>query len=114
MKLGLARAAEFMHASGEFGPQAVAVGYSIDSRTIQAGELFFAVRGERLDGHDFVEAALAKGAVGAVVCKQHVKHAANGNLLAADDPLTALQHLGAAVRRLWGKPLVAVTGSAGK
>ena len=115
MKLGLARAAEFMQASGEFDPQAVASGYSIDSRTIQAGELFFAVRGERLDGHDFVEAALAKGAVGAVVRRdQLARFAATSRLLAVDDPLLALQQLAAAVRKLWGNALIGVTGSAGK
>jgi UDP-N-acetylmuramoyl-tripeptide--D-alanyl-D-alanine ligase len=115
MKLSLARAAEFMQASGSFDPNAVARGCSIDSRTLQPGELFFAVRGERLDGHDFVEAALAKGAVAAVVCRDYMKHdSARAGLLTVDDPLTALQHLGAAVRRLWGRPLIAVTGSAGK
>jgi len=115
MKLSLARAAAFMQVSGDFAPDAVASGYSIDSRTLQQGELFFAVRGERLDGHDFVEAALAKGAVGAVVRKdQRARYPAKASLLGVDDPLVALQHLGAAVRRLWGRPLIAVTGSAGK
>ena len=73
MKLSLSRAAEFMQATGDFDPDAVASGYSIDSRTLQPGDLFFAVRGERLDGHDFVEAALAKGAVGAVVGKDQLR-----------------------------------------
>jgi len=115
MKLSLARAAEFMQASGDFNLHAIASGYSIDSRTLQPGELFFAVRGERLDGHDFVEAAIAKGAVGAVVSKgQLARYPEKTRLLAADDPLVALQQLGAAVRRLWGGPLIAVTGSAGK
>ncbi len=115
MKLSLSRAAEFMQASGEFAPASVASGYSIDSRTLQAGDLFFAVRGERLDGHDFVEAALAKGAVGAVVGKdQLARFTQQDRLLVVDEPLPALQHLAAAVRRLWGKPLIAVTGSAGK
>ena len=115
MKLSLARAAEFMQATGEFDPAAVAAGYSIDSRTLQPGDLFFAVRGERLDGHDYVEAALAKGAVAAVVERQQLsRFASKARLLAVDDSLTALQHLGAAVRRLWGKPLIGVTGSAGK
>ncbi len=45
-------------------------GYSIDSRTVAAGELFFAVRGERLDGHDFVTAALERGAIAAVVSRR--------------------------------------------
>jgi len=115
MKLSLARAAAFMQATGDFAPDAIASGYSIDSRTLQPGELFFAVRGERLDGHDFVEAALAGGALGAVVRKgQRARYPAKAGLLAVDDPLVALQYLGAAVRRLWGRPLIAVTGSAGK
>jgi UDP-N-acetylmuramoyl-tripeptide--D-alanyl-D-alanine ligase len=104
-----------MQATGDFGPSAIASGYSIDSRTLQPGDLFFAVRGEQLDGHDFVEAALAKGAVGAVVRKEYAAQCpVKAELLAVDDPLIALQHLGAAVRRLWGRPLIAVTGSAGK
>ena len=115
MRLRLSRAAEFMQALGGFDPDAVANGYSIDSRTLRSGELFFAVRGERLNGHDFVEAALAKGAVGAVVSNDQIaRYPSQDRLLAVDDPLVALQTLGAAVRRLWGKPLIGVTGSAGK
>jgi UDP-N-acetylmuramoyl-tripeptide--D-alanyl-D-alanine ligase len=115
MKLSLSRAAEFMQATGEFDSAAVAGGYSIDSRTLLPSDLFFAVRGERLDGHDFVEAALAKGAVGAVISKdQRARFTQKNQILAVEDPLLALQRLAAAVRRLWGKPLIAVTGSAGK
>ncbi len=115
MKLTLVRAAEFLQATGEFDPAAIAAGYSIDSRTLQPGELFFAVRGERLDGHDYVEAALSKGAVAAVVEHgQLSRFASKARLLVVADALTALQNLGAAVRRLWGKPLIGVTGSAGK
>ena len=115
MKLSLSRAAEFMQATGEFDPAAVASGYSIDSRSLQPGDLFFAVRGERLDGHDFVETALAKGAVAAVVGKDLAARFPQKNqILAVDDSLLALQTLAAAVRRLWGKPLITVTGSAGK
>ncbi len=106
MKLSLARAAEFMQATGEFAPGSVASGYSIDSRTLLPDDLFFAVRGERLDGHDFVEAALDRGAVGAVISKdQRARFAQQNQLLAVEDPLLALQKLAAAVRRLWGKPL---------
>ena len=83
MNLTLARAAEFMQASGEFSPDAVASGYSIDSRSIQPGELFFAVQGERLDGHDYVEAALEQGAVAAVVHRSRMaRFPANTTLLA--------------------------------
>jgi len=67
MKLPLSRVAEFLSADGEFDRDAVATGYSIDSRTIRPGELFFAVKGEKMDGHDFVWQAIEKGAVGAVV-----------------------------------------------
>jgi UDP-N-acetylmuramoyl-tripeptide--D-alanyl-D-alanine ligase len=115
MKLPLGRVAEFISASGEFDRQATALGYSIDSRTIQPGELFFAVRGERFDGHDFVPSALEKGAPSAVVRQDRLRDFSDKTrLLAVGDPLLALQALGAAVRRLWAKPLVGVTGSTGK
>jgi len=116
MKLPLSRIAEFLSAGGEYDPTAVALGYSIDSRTIQPGQLFFAVKGERLDGHDFVPQALARNAVAAVVRKdQRTRFFQDGKrLLAVDDTLSALQTLGAAVRRLWAKPLIGITGSTGK
>ena len=115
MRLPLSQIAEFASSSGEFNGKAIAQGYSIDSRTIRSGELFFAVIGERLDGHDYVEQALAKGAVAAVIHKNQARrYAANSQLLLVDDTLAALQNLAAAVRRFWAKPLIAVTGSAGK
>jgi UDP-N-acetylmuramoyl-tripeptide--D-alanyl-D-alanine ligase len=96
----------------------VVTGYSIDSRTVAAGELFFAVCGERLDGHDFVAAAIERGAVAAVVSRARVAtlpdEALSVPLLITEDPLVALQSLAAHVRRRWGKCVVAVTGSAGK
>ena len=115
MKLPLWRVAEFVQASGKFDGEQVAAGYSIDSRTLQPCDLFFAVRGERLDGHDFVERALHAGAAGAVIAiDQTDRFAESGKVLIVKDTLVALQRLGAAVRRLWGKRLVGVTGSAGK
>jgi len=115
MKLPLHRVAEFTGAVGNFELDSVAEGYSIDSRTIQPGELFFAVKGERLDGHDFVEAALQKGAIGpSSIASVWRAFSDASKLLVVDDTLAALQALGAAVRRRWGKSLVAVTGSAGK
>src|ERR1039458_4232549 len=96
----------------------VVSGYSIDSRTVAPGELFFAVRGERLDGHDFVDAALKRGAVAAVVSRALVASLPDAALavplLIAEDPLLALQALAAHVRRQWGHRVVAITGSAGK
>jgi UDP-N-acetylmuramoyl-tripeptide--D-alanyl-D-alanine ligase len=118
MILPLSKIAEFVAASGDLprgSREPVAQAYSIDSRTIGRGQLFFAVKGERLDGHDFVASALEKGAVGAVVRKDQLhRYASHAQLLAVEDTLAALQTLATAVRKLWGKPLVGVTGSAGK
>jgi len=87
------------------------IGYSIDSRTIKPHELFFAIKGDRFDGHDFVAAALDRGAEAAVVSNSFV---GSGNLLRVDDPLVALQTLARKVRHIWGKTVIGVTGSAGK
>ena len=96
----------------------MARGYSIDSRTIAPGELFFAVRGDRFDGHDFVAAAFARGAVAAVVSHSRAASlpdaALSQPLLIAEDPLLAMQSLATHVRRQWGRRIVAITGSAGK
>jgi UDP-N-acetylmuramoyl-tripeptide--D-alanyl-D-alanine ligase len=115
MKLSLTKVAEFISATGRFAAEAVVNGYSIDSRTLGPGQLFFAVKGERLDGHDFVEQTLEKGAAAAVVrSDQAGRYQGETRLLAVEDTLVALQTLATAVRKLWGKPLIAVTGSAGK
>ena len=115
MKLALSRVAEFLSASGEFDRNAVAESYSIDTRTISPGSLFFAVKGERLDGHDFVPQALENGAIGAVVRReQRSRYSENAPLLAVEDTLVALQTLATAVRRLWGKTAIGITGSVGK
>src|SRR6202034_2685754 len=115
MKLTLAKIAEFIGAAEKFSPEEVAIGYSIDSRTVRPRELFFAVKGERLDWHDFVEQALERGAAVAVVRRDQVeRYPAKARWLAVEDTLVALQILATAVRKLWGKPLIAVTGSAGK
>jgi UDP-N-acetylmuramoyl-tripeptide--D-alanyl-D-alanine ligase len=120
MKLTLGQIGDWIHAEGIFDTSAEASGYSIDSRTIGAGELFFAVRGERLDGHDFVAAALADGAVAAIVSNLWLIPADvdEARLLRVADcedcVLNALQKLAHAVRRKWGKRVIGVTGSAGK
>ncbi len=115
MRLSLSRIAEFISASGEFPKEEVAQAYSIDSRTVRPGELFFAVKGERLDGHDFVAPAMEKGAIAAIVRKDQLdRFADKSRLLFVEDTLVALQTLATAVRKVWGKPLIGVTGSAGK
>ncbi|HEX4020857.1 MAG TPA: UDP-N-acetylmuramoyl-tripeptide--D-alanyl-D-alanine ligase [Acidobacteriaceae bacterium] len=120
MQLTLEQVRYWMDAEFPGGPAhaAVATGYSIDSRTISAGDLFFAIHGEQLNGHDYVLAALAGGAVAAVVARSEIDRYADPNvqdrLLVVDDTLHALQALAHAVRRHWGKRLIAITGSAGK
>jgi len=121
MKLTLGQVADWIHAEGDFKTTVEATGYSIDSRTLAAGDLFFAVRGERFDGHDFVEAALANGAVAAVVSMRWLEPAGMDlrRVLRVPDHdgcgvLDSLQQLARAVRRCWGKRLVGITGSAGK
>ncbi len=121
MKLTLGRIADIIHAEGEFFSDLEAAGYSIDSRTIGAGDLFFAVKGDRVDGHDYVEAALANGAVAAVVSQGWLAsdELDAGRLLRVpedcdDCVLKAMQTLAHEVRRIWGGALIGVTGSAGK
>ncbi|MGB0124356.1 MAG: UDP-N-acetylmuramoyl-tripeptide--D-alanyl-D-alanine ligase [Silvibacterium sp.] len=120
MKLDLRQIAHWSSAEfeGAGADGLAATGYSIDSRTIAAGELFFAVKGEHFDGQDFVAAAIARGAVAAVVSRRSLTSAriAAGShpLLIVEDTLKALQQLAAAVRRHWGKRVIGITGSAGK
>jgi UDP-N-acetylmuramoyl-tripeptide--D-alanyl-D-alanine ligase len=115
VKLLLSRIAEFTNAAGQYDGGAMAQGYSIDSRTVQPGELFLAVKGEHLDGHNFVEQALSRGAIAAVVRKDQLARYPNpAALLAVDDTLVALQTLATAVRKIWGKTAIGITGSMGK
>ncbi len=88
-------------------PDSLVTGWSVDTRTLAPGDLFFALRGPNFDGHDYVAAALQKGAVAAVV-----EHGESG--LVVPDSLAALQNLAAWARQKWGGRVVGVTGSAGK
>jgi len=82
-----------------------------DSRQVQAGDLFVALRGERFDGHQFLPAVAAAGAFAAVVSEEVDSSLA---LLRVDDTQRALGHLGACNRTLFQGTLVAITGSSGK
>ncbi len=121
MKLPLGKIAAWIHAEGDTDCDAVAQGYSIDSRTIGAGDLFFAVRGERADGHEYVGTALSNGAIAAVVSMRWLAPAEveEAHLLRVPDEdddciLAAMQRLARAVRRAWGGRVIGITGSAGK
>src|SRR5438093_629687 len=112
------------------GPGHVNVrGYSIDSRTINAGELFFAIKGPRFDGHEFVAQALQKGAAAAVVEEElrpspgppaaaspspSGRGQGEGSIIRVTSTLEALQTLALTVRRRLGMTIIGVTGSAGK
>jgi UDP-N-acetylmuramoyl-tripeptide--D-alanyl-D-alanine ligase len=98
-------------------PVARVAGVSIDSRTIRAGELFFAIHGPRHDGHDHVGAAFERGALAAVVAESRARGFSQSlceRCLVVDDTLRALHRLATAVRVGWGKKIAGVTGSVGK
>jgi len=86
-------------------------GISTDSRKVVPGSLFVALRGDRFDGHDHVEAAFASGAVAALVARELP---GLGPLVLVDDTVAALGRLAAAWRARRQLPLVAITGSTGK
>src|SRR2546430_14278994 len=99
MKLPLWRISEFIEASGNFDREQIASGYSIDSRTIQPGDLFFAVKGERFDGHDFVEKVLQAGASAAVgAAEQAPRVARTPKILIVNDTPAPPPRFGPAVR----------------
>jgi len=88
-------------------------GVSIDSRTIKPGELFFAISGDRFDGHNFIEPAMQNGACGAVLSRP-VELPVGKFFIAVPDVRKALLDLAAACRKKWGGRLICITGSAGK
>ncbi len=96
-------------------PETVVCRVSTDSRQVQAGDLFFALRGGRFDGHDFLLEASRKGAVAVVVDRERVPAGWNGcAVIAVDDTRTALGQLAAQYRQEFVLPTVAVGGSNGK
>ncbi|MEO8362709.1 MAG: UDP-N-acetylmuramoyl-tripeptide--D-alanyl-D-alanine ligase [Vicinamibacteria bacterium] len=100
-------------ASVEGTPVRAARGASIDTRTIEPGDIFVALKGERVNGHDHVEAAFVKGASCAVIKKGHLPPEGTFALVVRD-PEAALFELGRLVRARSGALFVAITGSAGK
>jgi UDP-N-acetylmuramoyl-tripeptide--D-alanyl-D-alanine ligase len=116
MILPLAKVAEVL-GSGEPVSDRVVKGYAIDSRRIEPGQLFFAIRGQRHDGHEFVTSALERGAAGAVVersFREGLPGSLHPQLIPVADTTKALQDLARYVRRQWGGRVIAVTGSMGK
>jgi UDP-N-acetylmuramoyl-tripeptide--D-alanyl-D-alanine ligase len=93
--------------------EALVSGWSVDSRTLAPGDLFFALCGPQHDGHDFAAAALEKGAE-AIVLERALPEVPAERALRVEDSLASLQRLAAWGRRQWGGRVIAVTGSAGK
>jgi UDP-N-acetylmuramoyl-tripeptide--D-alanyl-D-alanine ligase len=88
-------------------------GVVTDSRAVQRGNLFVALRGERHDGHDHLTGAVAAGASALLVCRD-AACPAEVPVVEVGDTLRALGDLAAFHRRRWGRPVVTITGSAGK
>ncbi len=96
-------------------PEGVA-GITIDSRNVAKGDAFFAIKGEKFDGHDFASSAMAAGA--ALIVVSESKLPALGRLtvpmIVVPDVLKGLEQLGIASRARSKAQIIAVTGSAGK
>jgi len=88
-------------------------GISIDTRTIEPGDLFVALRDQR-DGHDFVTQAFKAGAAAALVSNSYARRDGDGALIRVADPLRALEDAGRVARFRTDAKIVAVTGSVGK
>jgi UDP-N-acetylmuramoyl-tripeptide--D-alanyl-D-alanine ligase len=96
-------------------PNTAVTGVSIDSRTLAAGDLFFAIRGDAHDGHDHVARAFEAGSAAVVVSRERAPQlAALGPAFAVEDTLRAMERLGVAARARSKAKIVAVTGSVGK
>jgi UDP-N-acetylmuramoyl-tripeptide--D-alanyl-D-alanine ligase len=89
-------------------------GYSVDSRTLRPGDLYVALKGERVDGHAFLEAVKHQGAIGAIVSRDYSGSIEGLPLLRVPDPLHALQEIARQVLSRRKARVVAVTGSIGK
>jgi UDP-N-acetylmuramoyl-tripeptide--D-alanyl-D-alanine ligase len=88
---------------------------STDSRALQPGDLFIPLRGERFDGHDFLDAAVSVGVAGALIARDWAGYVPEQlATVVVDDTLSAYQQIALAWRRQLHCPVVAVTGSAGK
>lgn len=90
-----------------------ATGVSIDSRTVQKGDLFVALKGDNGDGHAYVAQAISNGAVAAIVSRE-IEGVESDKLLMVEDTLKAMEDLGSAARARSGAKIVGVTGSVGK
>jgi UDP-N-acetylmuramoyl-tripeptide--D-alanyl-D-alanine ligase len=94
------------------GADVTVQGFSTDSRTLQAGDLFIPLRGERFDGHDYLAQAVRHGA--AACLSEEVVVGLNIPVVQVRDTLQALGDLAVAIRQRFGAPVVGITGTSGK
>ena len=90
----------------------VVSGVSIDDRTLQKGDLFIAIKGDKFDGHDFIESAISKGASGALVSEE--QYALKWNALLVKDTKVSLKNIAQFSRNRFSGKVIAITGSSGK
>ena len=110
ISMKLSSAAKSLNAT-YLGEDVEFIGCSTDSRNLNSGELFIAIKGERFDGHDFLESAKQRGAVAAMVTKTGQQDLPT---LVVEDTRKAMGNLAATWRSGFDVPLIAVTGSNGK
>lgn len=108
-----------MHRLSATVAETVPAGFAIDSRAVKPGEVFVAIPGERVDGHQFVAEVLDKGALAALVVHHRLPFAKQlapykDRLLFVTDTAFAFQQMAQKVLTAWPRPIVAVTASAGK
>jgi len=117
MILGFSEVCAALRAEGDCGAGQRAprvTGWSVDTRTLEPGDLFFALRGPNHDGHAHIDTAFEKGAVAVVAQASSPGPVASTPILIVPDSLLALQNLANWARGNWGGRVVGVTGSAGK
>lgn len=112
--LTLAQIAHLLNCTQADIPSIEIKGYCIDSRLVKPGELFFALKGERVDGHTYLQEVSQRGAVAAVVSKEYTGSSEGLYLVTVEDPLLALQEIAHWVLKQSSARIVALTGSIGK
>lgn len=106
--------ADWLQVEGQSIDGVMVEGVSIDSRTIAKGDLFIPFRGEQVNGHQFVQMAIEKGAVASLWLKDEPNPPSNVPLLFVDDAELALQQMARAYRLELGCKVIGITGSNGK
>ena len=114
MKKNLQQLAVWLDIENQAFPETVVTGISIDTRTIEQGDLFIPFRGEATNGHRFVEQAFEKGASASLWMKDEPNPPAHLPLIFVDDPEQALQQMALAYRNEHKATFIGITGSNGK